>query len=107
MSPRNHLDLDILDTKLKTIEDLEEFLKDYFKDKGVKIYLFGSRARGESSRFSDIDIGLLSDKDLSKDLVILRELIEESNIPYKVDIVVLSTNKELLERVMKEGKRWL
>jgi predicted nucleotidyltransferase len=93
--------------KLKTIKELEEFLKVYFKNKEVKIYLFGSRARGENSRFSDTDIGFLSDKDLSKDLVILRELVEESNIPYKVDMVDLSTNRELLEIVMKEGKRWL
>ena len=93
--------------ELKKIKDLEEFLKVFFKDKGVRIYLFGSRARSESSRFSDIDIGFLSDRDISRELTILRELIEDSNIPYKVDIVDLSTNKELQEVVMKEGKRWL
>lgn len=93
--------------KLKTIKDVEDLLKNFFRNKEVKIYLFGSRARGENSRFSDIDIGFLSDKDLSKDLVMLRELIEESNIPYKVDIVDLSTNKDLLEIVIKKGKRWL
>lgn len=92
--------------KLETIKDLEKFLKDYFKNKDVKIYLSGSRARGESSRFSDIDIGLQSDNELSEDLVILRELIEESSIPYKVNIVDLSENRDLLRVVVKEGKRW-
>ena len=51
----NFMDM-IKKIKLKTIEDLEEFLKNFFKNKDVKIFLFGSRARGESSRFSDIDI---------------------------------------------------
>ncbi len=93
--------------EVRTVEDLKEFLKDFFKDRDVRIYFFGSRARGDSSRFSDIDIGFLSDRDISKDLTILRELVEESNIPYKIDIVDLSTNKELKEVVMKEGRRWL
>ena len=94
-------------SSIKTIEDLKDFLKNFFKGEEVKIFLFGSRARGDSSRFSDIDIGFLSNKDISKELVLLREIIEESNIPYKVDIVNLSENKDLLEIVLKEGERWL
>lgn len=92
---------------LKTINNLKEFLVDFFKGKEVKLFLFGSRARGDNTVFSDIDIGILSDKDISKDIVILREILEESNIPYKVDIVELSKNRDLLDVVLKEGKRWL
>ncbi len=92
---------------LKTINNLKEFLVDFFKGKEVKLFLFGSRARGDNTIFSDIDIGILSDKDISKDIVILREILEESNIPYKVDIVELSKNRDLLDVVLKEGKRWL
>jgi len=92
---------------LKTINKLKEFLVDFFKGKEVKLFLFGSRARGDNTIFSDIDIGILSDKDISKDIVILREILEESNIPYKVDIVELSKNRDLLDVVLKEGKRWL
>ena len=92
---------------LKTINKLKEFLVDFFKGKEVKLFLFGSRARGDNTIFSDIDIGILSDKDIRKDIVILREILEESNIPYKVDIVELSKNRDLLDVVLKEGKRWL
>jgi len=38
---------------------------------------------------------------------LLKETIEESNIPYKVDIVDLSRDRDLLETVLKEGERWL
>jgi len=65
--------------EMKTVEDLKEFLKPYFKGKGVQIYLFGSRARGNNSRFSDIDIGFLSNEDIFEELCLLRELLEESN----------------------------
>ncbi len=92
---------------IKTIDDLKEFIRTFFKGKDVEIYLFGSRARNESSAFSDVDIGFISRDDIRKDIAILREAIEESHLPYKVDLVDLSTDKGLLEIVMKEGKRWL
>jgi len=94
-------------TSIKTIKELKEFLKNFFKNREIKIFLFGSRARGNSSRFSDIDIGFLSNDDISKELSLLREIIENCNIPYKVDIVNLSENKELLKVVLNEGQRWL
>lgn len=93
--------------KTKKIEELKKILIDFFKDKGVKIYLFGSRARGDNSIFSDVDIGIISDNDISKDIVYLRELLEESSIPYKIDIVDLSKNDRLYKIVLQEGIRWL
>jgi len=93
--------------KTKKIEELKKILIDFFKDKGVKIYLFGSRARGDNSIFSDVDIGIISDNDISKHIVYLRELLEESSIPYKIDIVDLSKNDRLYKIVLQEGIRWL
>ncbi|WP_198014825.1 nucleotidyltransferase domain-containing protein [Hippea sp. KM1] len=98
----------ILDNlKLETLEDLRNFLRDFFGSEKVEIYLFGSRARGNNTSFSDVDIGLLASKDISDKMTVLRDVLEESNFPYKVDLVDLSSNKELLEIVLKEGKRWL
>ncbi len=95
------------DLELKTLKDLRRFLKDFFRNEKVRIYLFGSRARGDNTPFSDVDIGFLVNRDISDKLTILKEILEESNFPYKVDLVDLSENKELLEIVLKEGKRWL
>ncbi len=92
--------------ELRTIEDLKRFLKEFFKDINVQIYLFGSRARGDNSPFSDIDIGFLTDEEISEKLVLLREILEKSNFPYKVDLVDLSSSS-LKEVVLREGKRWL
>ncbi len=43
----------------KALTLLEDMIKDTFKDSDVKIVLFGSRARGDYAKISDIDIGIL------------------------------------------------
>ena len=93
--------------KIETIEDLRKFLVDFFEGEEVGIFLFGSRARGDNSPFSDIDVAFLSSKDISDKLTLLREIIEESNFPYKVDLVDLSRAGKLKDIVLKEGIRWL
>ena len=94
-------------TELKTINDLKRFIKNFFNKKDVRIFFFGSRARGDHSPFSDIDIAIDSKEDISSDITKLREILENSNLPYKVDIVRLSTNEKLRQIVGKEGIRWL
>ena len=93
--------------ELATIADLKKFLQTFFEGSQVGVFLFGSRTRKNASRFSDIDIGLVSNVDISREITLLKETIEESNIPYKVDIVDLSQDRDLLETVLKEGERWL
>ncbi|WP_457642711.1 nucleotidyltransferase domain-containing protein [Persephonella sp.] len=76
--------------QIKSIDDLRSFLREYFKNKNVKIYLFGSRAKGKQSIYSDIDLAFESENDITKDLTLIRELLEESYLPYKLDIIDLS-----------------
>ncbi|MEJ5299600.1 MAG: nucleotidyltransferase domain-containing protein [Thermodesulforhabdaceae bacterium] len=93
-----------------TQKDLKEFLKSYFSQKGisVKIVLFGSRARGQNEPYSDIDLALISDADLTGELVELKGIVEESNLPYKVDIVIFEKlPPEMKEEILKEGKVWV
>lgn len=54
---------------------------------GAKVYIFGSRARGNHRRFSDVDILVDSPADLSSAIGPIVEEIEESNFPYKIDLV--------------------
>ncbi len=92
---------------LRTIDDLKKFLEEFFKGKEVKVYLFGSRAKGENTVHSDIDLALESKEDINKDIVLLKEILEESYLPYKVDIINLKNTPYLKKIVKKEGKRWL
>ena len=53
-----------------------------------KVFLFGSRAVGNAKLKSDIDIGIWGKQALSlKIKIAIEEDIEESIVPYKVDIV--------------------
>ncbi len=92
---------------MTTLEELRDFLRDFFRDEEVEVYLFGSRARGENTEFSDVDIAILSRKDISDKLAVLGYILEESNLPFKVDIVDLNKAQYLKEVVQKEGIRWL
>lgn len=74
----------------------------------VRVYLFGSRARGEGSRASDIDVAVLPLTPLPPwVLSVLRENLEESGVPYQVDLVDLSlADPAFRERILKEGVLW-
>ncbi len=72
----------------------------------ARVWLFGSRARGTARRTSDIDIavdgpipiGLLSH---------VREALEESNVPVRVDVIDLrDADAGFRARVLEEGVLW-
>ncbi|QID33895.1 nucleotidyltransferase domain-containing protein [Pampinifervens florentissimum] len=56
-----------LPNKLKNLEELRSFLESYFKDRNVKVYLLGSRARKDNRVFSDVYLASESKEDLSKE----------------------------------------
>jgi predicted nucleotidyltransferase len=74
----------------------------------VRVFLFGSRALGTSRPSSDIDIAILPDGPVPDDLVArLRDALEESAIPYPVDVVDLSrVDAGFRERVLRDGEPW-
>ena len=92
----------------KSIRDLKSLVIELFKEENVIVILFGSRARGDSSRVSDIDIGILPEKSMDrKKLILLKERIDNLNFPYTVDVVDLSKVSEAFkERALGEGIIW-
>jgi len=72
------------------------------------IFLFGSRAEGNERRASDIDIGILGMKEfpvlIKSDL---EDELEESIIPYKVDIIDFATvSEEFKKTALKHIQIW-
>jgi predicted nucleotidyltransferase len=74
----------------------------------AEVWLFGSCARGEALRHSDIDIAILPRDELpSVFFADLAEGVEESSIPYDVDIVDLRrAASTLIDEVRCEGVKW-
>jgi len=55
---------------------------------GCSVWAFGSRTTGRHHRFSDLDIAIIGGPALSFSAVAaLREAFDESDLPWKVDIV--------------------
>lgn len=74
----------------------------------AKIYLFGSRARGNFKAASDIDLAIDIGHPLSSlDLAKAQNIIEALNIPQKVDIVDLRSVPETMRNIiLNEGIIW-
>jgi predicted nucleotidyltransferase len=92
----------------RSLERLKSVVLDTLRGEDVMIILFGSRARGDFDRRSDIDIGIIPKKKYDqKKLILLKEKLENMNIPYKVDVVDISKVSEIFkDKVLKEGKIW-
>lgn len=71
-------------------------------------WLFGSCARDEVKQHSDIDIAILPRDELSRNFfALLADEIEESTIPYDVELVDLRhADPALVEEVQREGVKW-
>jgi len=74
----------------------------------AKIYLFGSRARGNYKKYSDIDIALDVGKPLPiQDVDEVKSMLNESNITYLIDVLDFhSVNTAMQQEIMKEKIIW-
>jgi len=92
----------------RALEEVRRIVLDVVSEKNVRVYLFGSWARGEATRLSDIDVAIDPQTTLARGtLAKLRERLEESHVPYHVDVVDLTrTSPEFRQRVMTEGVLW-
>jgi predicted nucleotidyltransferase len=95
-------------TRKQAIEELRHMVLEALGEHDAEVWLFGSCARGEPRQHSDIDIAILPRDQLP--LGFFGELqadIEESTIPYDVDLVDLSrADPALVDEVRREGITW-
>lgn len=90
------------------LDQVKNIVLNELKSQHVKVYLFGSWARGKERRSSDIDVAIWSEHEIPfVALMNIRFQLEESTIPYRVDVVDLTkANVALYEKVKKEGIIW-
>lgn len=84
---------------------IKSILKVGDKYKIDRITLFGSRARGDNKKTSDIDLAVYSDDDYNDKGSIYFEF-EDIDTLLKLDIVFIDSNtdKKLIENIEREGK---
>lgn len=74
----------------------------------ARVWLFGSHARGEAVRGSDIDVAILALEPLPEGLLgEIRHTLENSQVLFPVDLVDLATAEPALRDVVeREGIAW-
>lgn len=86
------------------LEMVRRILKNHLPQ-GAKVFVFGSRAAGNPKKFSDLDLAI-DNNGQSLPLSLEAELafdFEESDFPYKVDLVDLNTISESFKSNIKDS----
>jgi len=88
----------------------EEFIRSLLQARlpiGTPVYLYGSRARQDQRWNSDFDLWIDGDPPVSV-LAEIDELLEESFVPFRVDIVTSSRLRGRFgDQVRKDSMRWM
>lgn len=95
---------------MKAIESIKEY--DFFKKVSSEIFvekvlLFGSRARGDNSLKSDIDLAIECPKATDTDWNKILNILEEADTLIKIDCIRLDDleiNSELKNNILKDSK---
>ncbi len=92
----------------RDLKEVRRIVLNGLSGRRASVYLFGSWARGEASRISDIDVAILADAPLPPDVrADIEEALENSLSLYPVDLVDLSMASEgFRSRVLAEGILW-
>lgn len=87
---------------------IKTIIQDVLINPSIEIILYGSRATQTARLSSDYDIALKSRQPISQTkLSLIREKLEESNIPYKIDLVDYAlVSSELQANIDKDGTVW-
>jgi len=91
------------------LKEAREIVRLALAGSGVRAIFFGSRTRGPSRPFADIDIAVDAGgcQMPAKTLMLLRDRLEESRIPFKVDLVDLArVPQEWRDTIKREGIPW-
>ncbi len=93
---------------MKDLEDVRRIVLEGLAGLPARVYLFGSWARGEAWRGSDIDVAVDSDRPLPPGLLArIHDALDESGVLHPVDLVDLAQAAPALrERVRAEGVPW-
>ncbi len=66
------------------------------------VFLFGSRAKVKHRKSSDVDIGIMGEKPIGRVYYKIINEIEQSIVPYKVDVVDFSLVDEKFKKIALE-----
>ncbi len=75
------------------------------KEHEATVWCYGSRSRGDHKKYSDLDLMVESELDLSQTIEIIKENLSNSGFPYKVDLVPLSEFAESYKPTYRRDRK--
>lgn len=92
--------LDIRPDHLKVVQDI---LQKHVPER--EVWAFGSRAKWLAKEYSDLDLCIVGESPLSfLTLGLLKEAFEDSDLPYKVDVVDWASTSESFRKIIERDK---
>lgn len=97
----------MLDYNQKYLAIIKEIVLSSINPKEHTVFLFGSRVSGRNNKISDVDVGIIGNKPIGDIYYKIINKIEESIVPYKVDIIDFYLVDEKFKQIaMKEIEIW-
>ncbi len=99
----NQSEIEGLNLSSQQLNEVRLILSTYVPD--VPVWAFGSRVTGNAREYSDLDLALITQQPLS--LGIVADLVasfDESNLPFKVDLVDWSCTSENFRKIIMTQK---
>ena len=86
-------------------KEIIETLKIIEKNNNIKIYIFGSRARGDYKEYSDIDLCITEEIDQKKRYKIMDD-VDKIMTHHKIDLIFIQDvkNEEFIKNIKKYKK---
>ena len=86
---------------------IKETIYKFINPKNYMVFIFGSRANGKASKYSDFDIGIMGKKSVPiKVLNSIEEILEDSDLPFNIDVVDFSkTTKKFQDVALLKTKK--
>lgn len=89
-----------IDATVRDLEQVRAILRKHLPDR--KIVAFGSRATGNMKPFSDLDLAIMGDQPIPATVLAdLREELDESDLPFKVDLVEWASTSDSFRKIIE------
>jgi type I restriction enzyme, S subunit len=93
----------LLDIRADHLQIVQAILKKHVPEH--EVWAFGSRAKWVAKEYSDLDLCIVSEKPISfTTLGLLAEAFDESDLPYKVDVVDWATTSKSFRKIIEKDK---
>lgn len=90
----------VLDIKTEELKQVKHILNSCIP--GVKVQAFGSRTNGLAKKYSDLDLAAMTEQPLTlQQNALLTEAFEESDLPFKVDVIDWSIISESFKEIIR------